>query len=44
LAKNRSGQADRESKDFALRLGADRFFAKPFDLDLVRRALQSPNA
>lgn len=34
-----SGQADRESREFALRLGADQFFAKPFDLDLVRRAL-----
>ena len=34
-----SGQADRESREFALRLGADQFFAKPFDLELVRRAL-----
>ena len=34
-----SGQADRESRDFALRLGAAEFLAKPVDLDVLRGAV-----
>ena len=34
-----SGQADPESRDFALQLGAVQFFAKPVDLDALRRAV-----
>jgi CheY-like chemotaxis protein len=34
-----SGQADLESRDFALQLGAVQFFAKPVDLDALRRAI-----
>jgi len=34
-----SGQADRESRDFALQLGAADFLAKPVDLDVLRRAV-----
>lgn len=34
-----SGQADAESRDFALQLGAVQFFSKPVDLDALRRAV-----
>ena len=34
-----SGQADPESRDFALRLGAAEFLAKPVDLDVLRGAV-----
>ena len=34
-----SGQADPESRDFALQLGAADFLAKPVDLDVLRRAV-----
>ena len=34
-----SGQADMESRDFALRLGAVQFFSKPVDLDALRSAV-----
>jgi len=35
-----SGQADPESEQFALRLGATQFLAKPIDLDAIRRAVR----
>jgi CheY-like chemotaxis protein len=34
-----SGQADPESRDFALQLGAAEFLSKPVDLDVLRRAI-----
>lgn len=34
-----SGQTDRATREFALRLGADAFLAKPLDLDQLYRAL-----
>jgi CheY-like chemotaxis protein len=34
-----SGQADPESREFALQLGAVQFFSKPVDLDALRRAV-----
>jgi len=34
-----SGQADPESRDFALQLGAVQFFSKPVDLDALRSAV-----
>jgi len=34
-----SGQADPESRDFALQLGAAEFLSKPVDLEVLRRAI-----
>jgi len=34
-----SGQADPESREFALQLGAAEFLSKPVDLDVLRRAI-----
>ena len=38
-----SGQSDRESRDFAFRLGADCFLTKPLDLEELRKAVTPPS-
>jgi CheY-like chemotaxis protein len=35
-----SGQSDRETREFVLRLGADAFMAKPIDLNDLRRTVR----
>ncbi|MGH7818933.1 MAG: response regulator [Candidatus Binatia bacterium] len=39
-----SGQSDPETREFALRLGADAFFAKPVDLDELVAVIPPPRA